>query len=253
MSENAVEIHNLFKKYKVTNKENCVINDLNLTIKEHEFVSVLGYTGCGKSTLLRIICGLESYEDGEVLIFGEKNNKPTKDTILIYQDLNQLFPWKTALKNITYVLRKTSKKMKRRDAVAKAEKFLEEVGLKEFANYFPHQMSGGMRQRCAVARALSMNPRMLLMDEPFSALDEVNRRKLQTLCRNVFENNNLTVLFVTHSVDESISLSDRIVIMGKNDGNIIGVLENTYQYNKTEEQRMYMRNRIMKLLNSQYM
>lgn len=252
MSENAVEIHDLIKKYRVSNQENCVIDNLNLTIKEHEFVSVLGYTGCGKSTLLRIICGLEYYEKGEAIVFGNKIRKPTKDTILIYQDLNQLFPWKTALKNITYVLMKTNKSIKHSEAVQRAEMLLEEVGLKEFANYYPHQMSGGMRQRCAVARAISMNPRMLLMDEPFSALDEVNRRKLQALCRKVFESNNLTVLFVTHSVDESISLSDKIVVMGKKDGNIIGVLENTYQYIQTDEERMNMRNRIMKLLNSEY-
>lgn len=252
MDNHAVEIRNLLKKYKVANTEQCVLKDLNLTISEHEFVSLLGYTGCGKSTLLRVICGLESYEDGEVFVFGNKITKPTKDNVLIYQDLNQLFPWKTAIKNIVYVLLKTNKGMKRKEAIERAEQFLDDVGLKKFANYYPHQMSGGMRQRCAVARALSMNPKMLLMDEPFSALDELNRRKLQELCRKVFENSNLTVLFVTHSVDESITLSDKVIVMGKNEGNIIGVLENTYQYNKTEGERMNMRNKIMKILNSQY-
>ena len=137
MSEPVIEIKNLCKSYTVDNKENAVIRNLNMTIETHRFVSILGYTGCGKSTLLRMICGLEECDEGEVLVHGKRVTAPSKDIILIYQDLDQLFPWKTAINNICYVIRKTDSKISKKEALEKAGNLLSRVGLEEFKSYYP--------------------------------------------------------------------------------------------------------------------
>ena len=251
MREPEIEIRSVCKAYTVDNKENAVIRNLNMQIEPHKFVSILGFTGCGKSTLLRIICGLEPVDEGEVLVRGKRVSAPSKSTVLIYQDLDQLFPWKTAANNISYVIRKTNPGMDRKEAQDQARELLSRVGLEEYESYYPSQMSGGMRQRCAVARAIAAKPQILLMDEPFSALDEVSRRKLQKLCRDLFEGSNLTILFVTHSVDEAITLSDEIIVMGKTEGNILEKIDNTYRVGATEKERINMRMKIMACMNSE--
>lgn len=243
-----LELREIYKKFSINGVDNTVISDINLFIKENEFVSILGYTGCGKSTLLRVICGFESPDSGEIIFRGKKHRAPTKDIVMVFQDLNQLFPWKTALDNIVYVLKKTQGRnsVQCRD---RAMNLLEAVGLKSYENYYPHQMSGGMRQRCAVARAIAMSPNILLMDEPFSALDELTRRKLQVLCCEIHDQYDITIVFVTHSIEEAITLSDRIVILGNNEGNITIELDNNYKRNHIEDNRIEMRNKIIQYLN----
>ena len=187
MDHSVISITDLEKDFVADNTSRCVIKKLNLCIEKKSFICILGYTGCGKSTLLRLICGLEKPNSGHIYVNGREHLHPTKDVAMIFQDLNQLFPWKTALENVAYAIRNTNRGKCRRDAKAEAMRLLSEVGLREFSQYYPHQMSGGMRQRAAVARALAIQPKILLMDEPFSALDELNRRKLQSLCRQLYE------------------------------------------------------------------
>jgi len=248
MDNIVLELKDVCKNYCVNGVDNTVIRNVNLSINENEFVSILGYTGCGKSTLLRMICGLEKPESGEILFKGKKYTEPTKNIVMVFQDLNQLFSWKTALNNIIYVLRKTNKDRNYRYK-AVAMELLEAVGLKGYENYYPHQMSGGMRQRCAVARAIAMSPDVLLMDEPFSALDELTRRRLQSLCCEIHNQYDITIIFVTHSIEEAITLSDRIVILGNSEGSVIAEFENFYNEKHTEETRIEMRNKIIKSLN----
>lgn len=252
MDHSVISITDLEKDFVADNTSRCVIKNLNLCIEKKSFVCILGYTGCGKSTLLRMICGLDKPNGGHIYVNGKEHLHPTKDVVMIFQDLNQLFPWKTALENVVYAIRNTNREKKRKDARAEAMSLLREVGLEEFAQYYPHQMSGGMRQRAAVARALAIQPKILLMDEPFSALDELNRRKLQTLCRQLYEERDITILFVTHSIEESISLADQIVIMNHCDGNIVGVLDNICRLDHSKPTREKLRSTILDMLANSY-
>lgn len=252
MNHSVISITDLEKDFVVDNTSRCVIKNLNLCIEKKSFVCILGYTGCGKSTLLRMICGLEKPNSGHICVNGREHLHPTKDVLMIFQDLNQLFPWKTALENVVYAIRNTNRGKSRKDARAEAMCLLREVGLEEFSQYYPHQMSGGMRQRVAVARALAIQPKILLMDEPFSALDELNRRKLQALCRQLYEERDITILFVTHSIEESISLADQIVIMNNCEGNIVGVLDNICRHDSSKPTREKLRSTILDLLANSY-
>ena len=248
MGEPILSIINLHKDYQVAGESHTIINNLNLKVSEKSFICILGHTGCGKSTLLRIICGYEKPSNGEVQIMGQTHIKPTKDVVMVFQDLNQLFPWKTAVENVVYAIHKSSSHIVKKEAVTEAMRLLQEVGLAEYAKYYPHQLSGGMRQCVAVARALAMKPKVLLMDEPFSALDEQNRRKLQKLCRKIYDELDITILFVTHNIEEAISLSDEIFIMNYQDGNIVERLENKCIHDDSKALRDEMRTYIMNVL-----
>ena len=238
-------IHKVFFADKTTHE---VIHNLSFSMDEKAFVCILGYTGCGKTTLLRMICGFEHPNSGTIIINGKEHTNPTKDVIMLFQDTEQLFPWKTAAENIAFVIRNTIPHVNRKAARHKAYDLLDEVGLTEYAEYYPHQLSGGMRQRVAVARALAAEPKLLLMDEPFSALDELTRRRIQSLCRKVYEEREISVLFVTHSIEESLTLADKIVIMGHRDGSILAVLDNQCRTDSSKAVRDMMRARIMDYL-----
>jgi len=248
MNKDLITINNISKTYSIDCEQNDVIDRMSLVIHENEFVCVLGYTGCGKSTLLRILAGFEKADNGSVIVDGKNHIRPTKDMIMIFQDYNQLFPWKTACGNIMYALKKTGVCKTRREARANAYKILDDVGLKGFYNYFPHQLSGGMRQRVAVGRALAINPKILLMDEPFAALDEVNRFKLQKLCRQLFEERGITIIFVTHSIGEAVALADRIIVMGRCKGNVLADVENKSIKTGNYEEGALLREKVLKIL-----
>lgn len=251
MSSALISLKQLEKEFTVEGISHNVIRNLDFELEETAFVCILGYTGCGKSTLLRMICGLEQPNKGQILIRGKSHTCPTKNVAMVFQDSNQLLPWRTAEGNIIFAIRKSHKNVTKQEAKEKAIALLKEVGLEENAAYYPHQLSGGMRQRIAVARALAMEPDILLMDEPFSALDENTRRKLQVLCRTIYTERNLVFLFVTHSIEEAITLSDKIVIMNNEDGSIGSVLNNEFQVNSKNEIREKMRTLILKELNKQ--
>lgn len=213
MNTARLQIKGLTKNYRTTPDSADILSNLDLTVAEGEFLCILGPSGCGKTTLVRCIAGLEDY-DGTILVDGTAVKGPGPDRMMVFQDYNQLFPWKTVLKNIQYpmVVNGVRDKQERR---LRAEARLKMVNLQDYADYYPHQLSGGMKQRVAIARGLVMNPRILLMDEPFAALDAMTRNKLQVELRRIKEKENLTVIFITHNIQESIVLGDRIIMMDK--------------------------------------
>lgn len=215
-----VSLQHIAKSFETQDEPLSVLRDITIDICDNEFICIVGYSGCGKSTLLRIIAALEKPDSGSVSIAGRLHTQPNRDAILLFQDFNQLFPWKTILQNIVHPLRATGKIKDKEKAREKALSLLDTVGLKDYTSYYPHQLSGGMKQRAAVARALSLEPKVLLMDEPFAALDDVTRRQLRQMVRDVCLKQGVTTLFVTHNIEEAITMGNRIVTMDRKTGSI---------------------------------
>ncbi|HEY1294253.1 MAG TPA: ABC transporter ATP-binding protein [Chloroflexota bacterium] len=195
-----------------------VLDRVSFKVGAGEFVSVLGPSGCGKTTLARILVGIEPLDQGEVMIDGHAPGPPGQDRCLVFQNYG-LFPWRTVAQNVELGLELRG--LPTRDRREAARKYIELVGLRGFEKYYPHQISGGMQQRAGLARALSTQPRLLLMDEPFGAVDAQMRTALQDQLLRVCEVTGATVLFVTHSVEEAIYLSDRIVIFSARPGRVV--------------------------------
>lgn len=194
-----------------------VLDGINLDIAQNEFLSIVGTSGCGKSTLLSIIGGLTQQSAGQVLIDGQAVTGPGRDRGFVFQGYS-LFEWKSVAQNIDFALEKTKlSKAERRELVSD---YIQLVGLNGFADALPKQLSGGMRQRVAIARALVYRPSVLLMDEPFGALDAQTRGMMQELLLKVWEEHKVTVVFVTHDVDEALFLSDRVVVMASRPGRV---------------------------------
>ncbi|MDR1710950.1 MAG: ABC transporter ATP-binding protein [Propionibacteriaceae bacterium] len=194
------------------------LDGVDLSLDENEFVSLVGVSGCGKSTLLNIIAGLAEPTTGEVLVGGQPVTGPGRDRGVVFQS-STLLPWKTAQGNVEFALR--GEPISRDERRARAREHLELVGLAGFEDAFPAQLSGGMQQRVALARSLSYRPSILLMDEPFGALDALTRRDMQELLTIVWEAHRLTVLFVTHDIEEAVYISDRVVTMTPRPGRIL--------------------------------
>lgn len=249
MKNEILEIKNINKSFDLANGRINVLNNINLTVKENEFVCLLGYSGCGKSTLLRIVSQLEKQDNGQILIYGKEVTKPNKEIMLLFQDFNQLFPWLTVKKNIMFPGLKTNSYKNQEEAEKKAEELLNSVGLYKFKDSYPHHLSGGMKQRVAVARALSLQPKILLMDEPFAALDATTRAHLQNLTKQICIERNVTVIFVTHNVEEAVLLGDRIVIMSAKTGNIERIIINEQKQSNTK--RNILTTEIIEILNNQ--
>ena len=210
-------VENLNKKYVSHGSVTSALVDINLRIEEGEFVCLLGPSGCGKSTLLKIIAGLIPATSGRITINGRPVNGPGPERAVVFQDY-ALFPWMTVRDNVEFGL-----EARRRPAAERREvssRLLKVVGLSDFAERFPHQLSGGMKQRVSIARALAVDPSLLLMDEPFGALDAQTRHLLQDELLRVWREYRKTVVFVTHSIEEAIYLSDRIVVMTARPGRV---------------------------------
>jgi ABC-type nitrate/sulfonate/bicarbonate transport system ATPase subunit len=189
----------------------------NLEVAENDFITILGPSGCGKSTLLRIVAGLDTPTAGEVLLDGRRIDSPGADRGMVFQSYT-LFPWLTVLDNVCFGL--AERGLPRAQQLEIAHGFLAKVGLKGFDKHFPKQLSGGMQQRTAIARALANDPRMLLMDEPFGALDHQTRELMQELLLGIWEEQRKTVLFVTHDIDEAIFMASRVIVMSARPGRI---------------------------------
>lgn len=200
--------------YQNDNKDYPVLQDMNFSIQEGEFVSLIGSSGCGKSTTLNLLAGLQKPTRGQVKIDGKSVEGPGKDRGVVFQHYS-LFPWMKARKNIEFGIRQISGSASKKETAAKAEQYLKLVGLEGKGGLYPYQLSGGMQQRVAIARTLAMEPDILLMDEPFGAIDARNRVLLQELLLALLEKEEKpkTVLFVTHDIDEAILLSDRILFL----------------------------------------
>lgn len=217
-----IKISNVFKKFKQTNGEEITaLNGVNLNIEAGSFVSFIGPSGCGKSTLLRIIAGLEKPTSGELTLDGENIKRAGYDRGLVFQNPT-LFSWLTIYDNIAFSL-KARKKYKNNKGLV--SEYLELVGLKDFANSYPHQLSGGMQQRASIARSLVGHPKVLLLDEPLGALDAFTRMNMQDELLRIWEEKNMTMLMVTHDVDEAIYLSDKIVVMSPRPARVEKVID----------------------------
>jgi NitT/TauT family transport system ATP-binding protein len=218
-----LEVKDLNTSYIIKDKKSgkkqifTALANVNFSVSEGEFVSILGPSGCGKSTLLGVIAGILKAESGEVLIDGKKVEKPSLEVGFVMQNY-ALFPWRVVRKNIEYGLElKKIPKAERRET---ADKYLRLVHLEKFADRYPYELSGGMKQRVAIARSLAYNPGILLMDEPFAAVDAQTREGLQDELLNIREETKKTVIFVTHSIEEAVVLSDRVVVLTENPGTI---------------------------------
>ncbi|MFQ5914777.1 MAG: ABC transporter ATP-binding protein [Nitrospinota bacterium] len=198
-------------------QEIVALEDLGLEVKEGEFVTILGPSGCGKSTLLNIIAGFEPLTEGEVILDGRPIRQPGPDRGVVFQEY-ALFPWLTVLDNVCYGLRE--KGIPREEQVATARTYLRAVGLEEFERRYPHELSGGMKQRVSLIRVLANDPQILLMDEPFAAVDAQTRKELQRELIALWQETHKTVLFVTHNVEEAVFLGDRVVVMTARPGRI---------------------------------
>lgn len=218
-SNEAIRIENLTKEFIGRKQKVTAIKDINLSVKKGEFLCIVGPSGCGKTTLLRILAGLEKQTRGKVYLKSENSDRPL--TCMIFQG-DSLFPWMTVSQNIAYGL--MIKRVPKKEQHYKTRHYLKLMGLTKFANAYPHQLSGGMKQRINVARAFASNPEILLMDEPFGALDEQNRLMLQQELLKIWEGSGKTSLFITHSIDEALILGDRVLIMTAHPGKIKTIL-----------------------------
>ncbi|TFV30916.1 ABC transporter ATP-binding protein [Bradyrhizobium frederickii] len=203
-------------------RDHVALSDISLTIDERAFVSILGPSGCGKSTLLYIVGGFVTPTSGAAKMKGQAITGPGPDRGPVFQEF-ALFPWKTVLGNVMYGPRQQG--VRATEAEAQSLALIEMVGLKGYENFYPKELSGGMKQRVALARTLAYHPEVLLMDEPFGALDAHTRTRLQNDLLNIWERDRKTVLFVTHSVDEAVFLSDKVVMMSKSPGRIREVID----------------------------
>lgn len=215
-----LSIKGVSKSFPATNAQSqsvLALTATDLEAQENDFITILGPSGCGKSTLLRCVAGLETPTSGEMLLDGLPITRAGSDRGMVFQSYT-LFPWLTVLENVCFGLREKGLPLSQQHDIAKD--FLQKVGLSKFLNHYPKQLSGGMQQRTALARALANNPRILLMDEPFGALDHQTRELMQELLQEIWEQQKKTVLFVTHDIDEAIFMGTRVLVMSARPGRI---------------------------------
>ena len=216
-SKPKMEIRDLYKAFRVEGKQLMVLEDINLKLYPREFVCLVGASGCGKSTLLNIVAGLVAPTSGEVLVDGSAVGGPGSDRGMVFQNYT-LYPWLTVSQNIAFGLQ--LRKMPRVEQRERVNYYLNVVGLTQFAKAYPKQLSGGMQQRVAIARALANEPEVLLMDEPFGALDAQTKEQMQQFLLELWEQTHTTVLMITHDVEEAIFLSQRVYVMSALPGRI---------------------------------
>jgi NitT/TauT family transport system ATP-binding protein len=212
-----LEIRSVSKSFLLNGARIEALKDANLSVRKGEFVCLIGASGCGKSTLLRIVAGFETPTSGEALMWGRPIAGPAPDRGMVFQDYG-LFPWLTVRQNIAFG--PSSRGLPTAEVRDTADRFIELVGLTRFADAHPHQLSGGMKQRVAIARVLANDAEVVLMDEPFGALDAMTRERLQDELLELWQRTGLTVLFVTHAIEEAIFLADRVVVMTPGPGRI---------------------------------
>jgi len=212
-----LDLRNVGKVYELNDQRIEALRDANLVVEKGEFVCLIGASGCGKSTLLRIVAGFEPPSAGEALMWDKAIAGPAPDRGMVFQDYG-LFPWLSVRQNIGFG--PASRGLPKAELRLFVDRFVDMVGLTRFADAYPHQLSGGMKQRVAIARVLANDAEMVLMDEPFGALDAMTRERLQDELLDIWQRTKLTVLFVTHSIEEAIFLADRVVVMEPGPGRI---------------------------------
>ena len=234
MTTPIVEVKNLTKAFIMEESRIPVIENVSFPVDKNEFVCLVGPSGCGKSTMLRIIAGLEKADSGEVLFHGQLQTAPNPKITMIFQ-LFGLLPWKTALENVEVPLEVLGIKKETRTEIARS--YLRMVGLEGFENTYPHDLSGGMKQRVGIARALALQPEVLLMDEPFSSLDELTAKTLRTLVLEIWRDPSLptnTFIMVSHNVEEAVYMADRVIILSPRPGKVVGEVKVNLPRPRTE-------------------
>ncbi len=248
-----LEAKKLTQVFKHGKEQRTILNQLDLKIHKREFVCVIGPSGCGKSTLSRVVAGLDPYHSGEILVDGQAITGTSSERGMVFQGYT-LFPWKTVKQNVMFGPLMKGISATRAEEIAR--EWINIIGLEKYENQYPHQLSGGMKQRVAIARALVNEPKILLMDEPFGALDPHTRQKMQRHLMDLWQNIDITIIFVTHDMDEAILLADRIVALKANPGEIKEIIEvdlphprGTELMNTPEFQRL--RNKVDQLVHAQ--
>ena len=250
-----VHIDNVVKKFNGRNGEMIALNGVTLDIHDNEFICVVGPSGCGKSTLLNIIAGLLEPTSGEVYCEGKLVEGTGTDRGVVFQQY-ALFPWLTVKKNVRFALEMRGIKGKEADQLAM--KYLEKVDLVKFANHYPKELSGGMKQRVAIARAYAAEPQVLLMDEPFGALDAQTRTQLQSELLQTWERDMKTCFFITHDVDEALILAQKVIVMSARPGRVKAVIDIDIPYPRDQETKMSprfleLKNEIWSLVYQEYL
>ena len=236
-NDTAVKVHidHVVKKFNGRGGEMVALNGVDMDIHENEFICVVGPSGCGKSTLLNIIGGLDTPTEGKVLVDGKEVDGPGPDRGIVFQQY-ALFPWLTVEKNVQFGLKLQGKSPEECQEIA--QKYIKMVELEQFAKSYPKELSGGMKQRVAIARAYAVNPKVLLMDEPFGALDAQTRTQLQQELLETWEKEQKTCFFITHDVEEAISLAQRVVIMCARPGRVKDIVDIDIPYPRNQETKM---------------
>ena len=249
-----VEFRNLAKTFSSENGNFEVLKNVDLTVQAGEFICVIGHSGCGKSTLLNTLSGFEKPSSGEVLVGGEAVESPGPDRMVVFQNY-ALLPWKTALNNVALGLYATRETEQKKELLKEAQEMLETVGLGEAFNRHPGELSGGMRQRVAIARAMAIKPPVLIMDEPFGALDPITKEELQEELLALWRQQRCTVLMITHDIDEALFLADRVVMLTNGPAATIGeILEIPFSRPRNRESLLHddrygeLRNRALDFL-----
>ena len=230
-----IVLSDVAKRFSLGKDEFLALDHVNLTVDDGEFVTVVGPSGCGKSTMMNILAGLQAPTSGSATVDDIEVDGPGPERGVIFQQY-ALFPWLTVRKNVEFGLKNQGVAKSERRRIA--DHFIDLVGLGEFADALPKTLSGGMKQRCAIARAYAVNPSILLMDEPFGALDALTRVTLQEQLLATWSKDRRTVMFITHDVDEAVFLANRVIVMATNPGRIYDVIDVDLPYPRTEETRM---------------
>ena len=247
-----IEINNVNKQFTHKGKLFTALQNVNLSIEKGEFICLLGPSGCDKSTLLNAIAGFSIPSSGTITIDGKEVKKPSNRNVTIFQNYG-LLPWRNVLKNVELAL-ESNKKIKARERTAIAKKYLDLVGLGSFCDASPNQLSGGMQQRVSIARALTADPDIIFMDEPFGALDALTRMKLQDDILDIQKKEKKTIIFVTHDIEEAVYLADRVVVMTPNPGMIKSILkiEIGSERDRTSEDFFRTREKIFEIFNMKH-
>ena len=224
MSQALLDVRNVTLQYKTSERLITATHQVSFQVHTGDRFILLGPSGCGKSTLLKAVGGYLAPVAGELLLKGQCIVKPGPDRVMVFQEFDQLLPWKTVKENVMFALI-ASRTLDSRAAAARAMHYIAMVGLAKFADSYPHTLSGGMKQRVAIARGMAMEPDILLMDEPFAALDALTRQQMQDELLRLWEETRFTVLFVTHSIPEAVKLGNRILLLSAHPGQVRGLLE----------------------------
>ena len=232
-----LEAVDICRSYRLNGSVHQVLEGIRFTVRQGEFTCVTGRSGCGKTTLLKILAGLTSPSSGRVLMEGSPVRGPGPDRCVVFQEY-ALFPWLTVEENIAFGLK--IRRMQKAAAKEAVDRYLDLMGLSRFKNYLPREISGGMKQRVALARVLILNPRILLMDEPFGALDAQTREDMQSLLLELWQELHHTILFVTHDANEALLMADRILIMGINPGRIVKEISVDLPRPRAKEKREFL-------------